>query len=88
MMLTQMGSLNALEQDRDNSFWREWLGRDLPSADTMGRGFSQMELDSIRFSIHHIYTRLKRNKALKKTHGFHVLILDGHEHTSSYLRWC
>jgi hypothetical protein len=88
MMLTQMGSLNALEQDRDNSFWREWLGRDLPSADTMGRGFSQMDLDSIRFSIHHIYTRLKRNKVLKKTHGFHVLILDGHEHTSSYLRCC
>lgn len=47
-----------------------------------------MELGSIRFSIRHIYTRLKRNKALKKTHGFHVLILDGHEHTSSYLRWC
>jgi len=88
MMLAQMGSLNALEQDKQNSFWIKWLGRDLPSADTMGRGFSLIDLDSIRSSIHHVYTRLKRNKAVKKTHGFHVLIIDGHEHTSSYLRCC
>lgn len=88
MMLAQMGSLNALEQDKKNSFWIKWLGRDLPSADTMGRGFSLIDLDSIRSSIHHVYTRLKRNKAVKKTHGFHVLIIDGHEHTSSYLRCC
>jgi len=88
MMLTQMGSLNSLEQDRDNSFWAKWLGRDLPSADTIGRGFSKMDLDSIRSSLHHVYSRLKRNKAIRKTHGFHVLIIDGHEHTSSYLRCC
>jgi len=88
MMAAQMGSLNALEQERENSFWRKWLRIDLPSADTMGRGFSRVNLDSIRLSIHHVYTRLKRNKALKKTHGFNVLILDGHEHTSSYLRCC
>ncbi|MFQ6038360.1 MAG: hypothetical protein ACE5LV_07065, partial [Candidatus Aminicenantales bacterium] len=88
MMVTQMGSLNALEQAKHNSFWQKWLGQALPSADTMGRGFSLADLDSIRFSIHYVYTRLKRNKVLKETHGFHVLILDGHEHTSSYLRWC
>jgi len=88
MMATQMGSLNALEQDKRNSFWRKWLGMELPSADTMGRGFSKINLDSIRSSIHHVYTRLKRNKALEKKRGFNVLILDGHEHTSSYLRCC
>ncbi|MFQ5836017.1 MAG: transposase [bacterium] len=88
MMLTRMGSLNALEQDRGNSFWRRWLGRELPSADTMGRVYSRIILDSIRFLIHHVYTRLKRNKALKKTYGFYVLIIDGHESSSSYLRCC
>ncbi|MGD2245620.1 MAG: hypothetical protein PVI11_03635 [Candidatus Aminicenantes bacterium] len=88
MMAAQMESLNALEQDKKNSFWRKWLGIDLPSADTMARGFSQVNLDSIHLSVHHVYTRLKKNKALKKTHGFHVLILDGHEHISSYLRCC
>jgi len=88
MMLTQMGSLNSLEQAKHSRFWRKWLGRELPSADTMGRGFSQIGLNSIRSLIHHVYTRLKRNKAIRKTHGFPVLILDGHEHTSSYLRCC
>lgn len=88
MMLARMGSLNALEQDKGNRFWRRWLGRALPSADTIGRVFSQIVLASIRSLLRHLYSRLKRNKALKKTHGFHVMILDGHEHTSSYLRCC
>lgn len=88
MMLARMGSLNALEQDKHNSFWAKWLGSDLPSADTMGRVFTQIGLDSIRSLIHHVYRRLKRNKALHKSCGFNVLILDGHEHNSSYLRCC
>ncbi|WP_219857266.1 hypothetical protein, partial [Candidatus Hakubella thermalkaliphila] len=37
MMLARMGSLHALEQDKGNRFWRRWLGRALPSADTIGR---------------------------------------------------
>jgi len=88
MMVTRLGSLNALEQAKGNSFWPRWLGRKLASADTMGRVYSQIVLASIRSLIHHIYSRLKRNKALKKIYGFHVLIIDGHEHTSSYLRCC
>jgi len=88
MMLTRMGSLNALEQDKVNRFWKRWLGRALPSADTIGRVFARIILASIRSLIHHVYSRLKRNKAIKKTFGFHPLIIDGHEHTSSYLRCC
>lgn len=88
MMLARMGSLNALEQAKGNSFWRKWLGRKLASADTMGRVYSQIILDSIRSLIHHVYSRLKRNKAIKKIYGLHALIIDGHEHTSSYLRCC
>lgn len=88
MMLARMGSLNALEQDKPNRFWRRWLGRDLPSADTMGRVYSRIILGSIRSLIHHVYSRLKRNKAIKKTFGRHPLIIDGHEYTSSYLRCC
>lgn len=87
-MLARMGSLNALEQDRGNGFWRRCLGQDLPSADTIGRVFSLINLDSIRHFIHHLYSRLNRNKALRKSHGFHVLVIDGHESSSSYLRCC
>jgi hypothetical protein len=88
MIAARIGSLNALEQDKGNGFWRRWLGEDLPSADTIGRVFSQIKVDNIRSVIHSIYTRLKRNKAVKKTHGLNVLILDGHESSSSYLRCC
>lgn len=88
MLLTRMGSLNALEQDNGNRFWKRWLDRVLPSADTIGRVFAQIILASIRSLIHHVYSRLKRNKAIKKTFGFHPLLIDGHEHTSSYLRCC
>ena len=88
MLLTRMGSLNALEQDNSNRFWKRWLGRVIPSADTIGRVFTRIILASIRSLIHHIYSRLKRNKAIKKTFGFNPLLIDGHEHTSSYLRCC
>jgi hypothetical protein len=54
MMLAQMGSLNTLEQAKHSMFWRKWLGRELPSADTMGRGFSKIGLDSIRYLIHRV----------------------------------
>jgi len=72
MMLTRMGSLNALEQAKGNRFWRRWLSRALPSADTIGRVFSQIVLASICSLLRHLYSRLKRNKVLKKIHEFHV----------------
>ena len=88
MMISRLGSLNALEQDKGNRFWAKWLRRELPSADTVGRVYSQITLDSIRSLIHHVYSRLKRNKAIRKRYGLQALIIDGHEHTSSYLRSC
>jgi hypothetical protein len=88
MMATRLGSLNALEQEKGNLFWRKWLKRPLPSADTMGRGFSRMDLEAIRSSLRHVYLRLKRNKAIPKTSGFHALVLDGHESSALYLRCC
>lgn len=88
MLLAQMGSLNALEQERGNSFWRRWLEVELPSADTLGRVFSQVILADIRRALHCVYSRLKRNKALRRAHGFSVLIVDGHESSASYLRCC
>ena len=88
MMATRLGSLNALEQEKSNPFWKRRLKRPLPSADTMGRGFSRLELEAIRWSLRHVYLRLRRNKAIPKTSGFHALVLDGHESSASYLRCC
>lgn len=88
MMVTRLGSLNALEQEKKNPFWRKRLGRRLPSADTMGRVYAGMEPDPIRGNLHDMYHRLRRNKALRPTSGLHVLVLDGHESSASYLRCC
>lgn len=89
MALARMGSLNALEQSKGKYFWRHWLGQSLPSADTIGRVFAKLDCDSIRGTLRHIYSRLKRNKALKPAfHNLFALIIDGHESSASYLRCC
>lgn len=90
MTLAQLGSLNALEQTaRHNKFWQRWIGDKLPSADTIGNVATKLACDSLRKLIKHIYTRLKRNKALKPFFaGMFVLVIDGHESSSSYLMRC
>lgn len=89
MGLSQLGSLNALEETSDNSFWKKWVGKDLPSADTIGRVFSGMPSDDIRRIMKGFYSKLKRNKALRPAiNGRFALIIDGHESSCSYLRSC
>ncbi len=87
MMLARLGSLNALEQQRQSTFLRHFLGGPLPSADTVGRVFAQMDPESIRAMIRHLYARLKRNKVLSGP-GLRFLIVDGHESSSSWLCRC
>lgn len=84
MAVARLGSLHALEQDKGNPFWRRRLDAPLPSADTVGRVFALLDQAGLRRLLHGLYDRLKRNKALDGT----VLILDGHETSSSYLRCC
>lgn len=89
MALCRLGSLNALEQTQGNSFWKKWLGGSVGSADTQGRVFSLIDCEKIRGMSRHIYTCLKRNKALRGTHqGMCFLVLDGHEQSCGYLRGC
>jgi hypothetical protein len=90
MSLGRMGSLNAMEQVEIVGYARRWIGgKKLPSADTMGRGFSQKGNRFFRRAIKHIYGRLKRNKVLRPAHGGpFALIVDGHEQHCSRLRCC
>lgn len=85
---TRLGSLNALEMTELTKSWKTWLGQSLCSADSMGRICEHMDADTLREGIHHIYDRLKRNKALPDIHGIAVAVLDGHETSASYLRCC
>ena len=89
MCLARLGSLHALEQTRENTFWRWWTGGVLPSADTVGRVCARTDADGIRAALHQVYTRRKRAKSLEPfSAGLCGLVLDGHENTASYLRCC
>ncbi len=89
MFLARLGSLNALEQTRESRFWRKWIKGDAPSADSMGRICALIDHDGVRAASRHLYSQLKRNKALvAPLHGLSVLILDGHESHSTYRRQC
>jgi hypothetical protein len=88
MFWARMGSLNALELSARAGFWKKWLDAPSCSADTMGRVHALMDADELRKGIHHIYERLKRNKALPDTHGTGIAVVDGHESHTSYLQHC
>jgi hypothetical protein len=84
----RMGSLNALELTACSGFFRHWLGRSVCSADTIGRVNALMDAGGLRKGIHHLYDRLKRNKALPDHGGIGIAVLDGHESHTSYLQHC
>jgi len=89
MFLTQLGSLNAIEQRHSAKRLLEFIGGDLPSADTLGRVATEMVLETVRAVNREIYRRLKRNKALEAPwHGLMALVLDATETHSSYLQKC
>src|SRR5665213_3240656 len=88
MFWARMGSLNALELSARAGFWKKWLAAPSCSADTMGRVHALMDADELRQGIHHIYERLKRNKALPDAQGMGIAVVDGHESHASYLRHC
>jgi hypothetical protein len=72
-----MGSLNALELAAHSSFFRRWLGQSVCSVDSVGRVTALVDAEGLRRGIHHLYDRLKRNKALPDQGGLGVAVLDG-----------
>ena len=88
MFWARLGSLHALESVREARFWNSWLGQPLSSGDTVGRVYSLLEVEALRTGLHHLYTRLKRNKALPGLGGLAVAVIDGHESHASYRRHC
>jgi hypothetical protein len=88
MFWARLGSLHALESVAEARFWKSWLQQPLASVDTVGRVYSLLELEGLRTGLHHLYTRLKRNKALPAVGGLAVAVIDGHESHASYRRHC
>jgi hypothetical protein len=88
MFWSRLGSLNALEEHRLSRFWNRWLGRSPGSSDTLGRVHAALSAHELREGLPHVYSRLKRNKALPGIGGLSVAVLDGHETHASYRRRC
>jgi hypothetical protein len=88
MFWARLGSLHALRNSAGSRFWKDWLRQQMPSDDSLGRVFSKLDPESLRKGLRHLYTRLKRNKALNGIGGLTVAVLDGHETHASYLRHC
>jgi hypothetical protein len=90
MMLSRMGSFNALAQTKSCFFWKEEGADELPSADTIGNVINQVDLAAVRAVLRHVYSRLKRNKALVPLipDGGFAVIVDGHESSASFKRCC
>jgi len=89
MFLTRLGSLNARPQTRPRRFWSRWLGAGLPSADTLGRVATQVEVSGLREVHRQVYTRLKRGKALPPpAHGLIAGVIEGHELHATFRRHC
>jgi hypothetical protein len=89
MFLSRRGSLNALGQTKPSRFWSRWLGRAMPSADSIGRVCALMDATHVRALFHQVYSRLKRMKALEPPgHGLMLAVVDGHETTASRKHCC
>jgi hypothetical protein len=86
---TRMASLHALEQTREQSIWRRWIGQWSPSADTVARVCSLLQLPELREAIYELYARFRRNKVFARSRTELIaLILDGHESSASFRRHC
>lgn len=88
MFWARLGSLHAVRETAGSRFWKHWVRREMPSDDSLGRVAAQVDPLSLRAGLHHVYSRLKRNKALNGIGGLTAAVLDGHETHASYLRHC
>lgn len=87
LMLSRLGSLNAIAQRHAPTAYLKWLGGPLPSADFLGDVAASLDLEHLRELLRGLHARLKRNKGFPRgIQGLRFLVLDGHEGVSSYRR--
>lgn len=91
MFVLRMPSLNALEnQFRASKIWRGSKQGKMPSADTIGRGFSCASLEPLRRMVRAVNKNAWRNKAIRQRvdQSHRVVAIDGHETSASRSRCC
>jgi hypothetical protein len=80
MFAAARGSLHGMEMDvRVPSRLRGLVGPHVPSADTVGRVYAEMDSQPLREMLRAIAGQLKRNKALPNGGDWYFAAVDGHE---------
>jgi len=80
MHLTRLGSLNALDAElRLPKRIENFIGKDKPSVDTIGRVFAKIASAQLRAVLWNNCYQLKRNKALDTNLPLNAIGIDGHE---------
>lgn len=89
LFATARGSLNSLEKEvRIPSRLRGLVGRQIPSADTVGRVYKQMDSQPLREMLSAANHQVRRNKALGPAGELMIAAVDGHEFFCSRKRCC
>ena len=80
MFVTRRGSLNGYDTDRHFPGRLEKIvGPLVPSGDTVGRVYTQLDSGTLRAMLRDVHLRIKRNKILHSTTGWIFAAVDGHE---------
>lgn len=80
MFATCRGSLNAIDKQRHfPRRLRDLVGPHVPSGDTVGRVYTQLNSDALRDVLRNVHLRIKRNKVLTTPSGRFFAAVDGHE---------
>jgi hypothetical protein len=58
---------------------RNFVGPRVPSGDTVGRVYAQLDSGVLREVLRDVHLRIKRNKMLGDTTGWLFVAVDGHE---------
>ena len=80
MFATGRGSLNGIDKERHfPGRLRNFVGPHVPSGDTVGRVYAQLNSSVLREVLRNVHLRIKRNKMLDNTTGCLFAAVDGHE---------
>jgi hypothetical protein len=80
MFATCRGSLNGIDKERHfPGRLRNFVGPRVPSGDTVGRVYAQLDSGVLRAALREVHQRIKRNKMLGSTADGVFVAVDGHE---------
>jgi hypothetical protein len=80
MFATGRGSLNGIDQQRHfPGRLQNFVGPRVPSGDTVGRVYAQLDIGALREVLRDVHLRIKRNKMLGDTTDWLFAAVDGHE---------